>query len=130
MACEITTLLGNANCFQCVPPGQWALLRLAMLCRIANGDTSVCNVETLLNEASCFQCLTPGQQQLVELSLLCSIATGGGGGGGSDQIKNYVADPNSEGVVPGDLTKGAIAYPTVAGAGPQYQWDVGDQNWQ
>lgn len=76
-----------------------------------------------------------GISSLSETQLLIAIAEGinqggGGGGGGSDQIKNYVADPNTEGVVPGDLTKGAICYPTVAGAGPNYVWDVGDQNWQ
>lgn len=41
--------------------------------------------------------------------LLCDVSSGGGGGG-SEQIKIYVTDPNAEGVLPEDVTKGAIAY--------------------
>jgi hypothetical protein len=40
-----------------------------------------------------------------------------------DQIKVYVANPNIEGIVPDDQTKGAIAYSSVSGAGPLYFWN-------
>jgi len=60
--------------------------------------------------------------------LLCEVS-GGGGGGGSDQIKIYVTDPNLEGVLPGDITKGAIAYsldPNLS----TYTWNTTNLTWQ
>ncbi len=57
-------------------------------------------------------------------------AAGGGGGGGGDQIKRYDSDPNTEGVVPGDQTKGAVAYSKVAGAGPNYNWNPDTLTWE
>lgn len=33
--CNVQTLLDNASCFACLPPGMWALLELQLLCEIA-----------------------------------------------------------------------------------------------
>ena len=132
MACNPTTLLAAASCFQCLTAGEQQLIRIALFCRIANGVTMACDISTLLSESACYQCLPAGQLSLLEIALLCTIMTngGGGGGGGSDQIKTYVADPNAEAVVPGTLNLGAVAYPTVAGAGPNYNWNTVTHVWE
>jgi hypothetical protein len=38
--CNVQTLLSEANCFTCVPPGTWPLLKLALLCLIAQSGGS------------------------------------------------------------------------------------------
>jgi hypothetical protein len=37
MACDPQTLLTQAGCFECLPPGQLELVKLALLCKIATG---------------------------------------------------------------------------------------------
>jgi len=126
MACDVTTLVSNASCFNCVSPGMWQLLRLAILCRISQGNTMSCDVQTLLGEASCFQCLTPGEMQLAELSLLCSIATGGSSGGGGG-ISSGVIDPVA---APTDPTVDNI-YFNIANlnAITEWLWPAGGAGW-
>jgi hypothetical protein len=81
MAISCQDLLASASCFNCVTPGMWSLIRLALLARIADGNTMSADVATLLAEGGCMACQAPGQQQLLELALLQLIQEGGGGGG-------------------------------------------------
>lgn len=46
----------------------------------------------------------------------------------SGQIKYYVADPNTEGIVPNDTTKPALAT-TQDGTGSVFTWNVSLQLW-
>jgi hypothetical protein len=126
---SVTTLLNNGGCFNCVTPGIWNLIRLAYLARIVAGDTSVADISTLLAESGCFACLTAGEQMIAELGLLKNLQESGAGTGGTAQIKSYVADPNVEGVVPGDQSQSAIAY-AAGGVGNLYTWNTTTHIWQ
>lgn len=84
-----------------------------------------CDAETILEQAceSQIGCLTSNIQLLIIIAqLLCEINEGGGGGGGAGQIKSYITDPNTEGVVPDDVTEDAIAY-SISGSGSMYGWN-------
>jgi hypothetical protein len=125
MTCDVQTLLSSANCFSCAPPGQWGLLRLAMLCRIKNGVTMACDVQTLLSEASCFNCVPPGQWPILELAMLCSImTTGTGGGGGSGAVMQGHGAP----VAPPTTPTSPAIY-TDLDSGINYTWRVDTQVW-
>lgn len=88
-----------------------------------------CDAETLLESA----CVS-GIAKLSDRQLLVAIAEllceSSGPVTGSDQIKTYVTDPNGEGIVPDDQTKGAMAYPTIAGAGMIYYWNTFTLVWE
>jgi len=89
-----------------------------------------CDAEALL-ESAC----ESGIAKLSDRQLLVAIAEllcegGSGPVTGSDQIKIYITDPNSEGIVPDDQTKGAIAYPSVAGAGMMFNWNTLTLIWE
>lgn len=58
--------------------------------------------------------------------LMCEVS--GGGGGGSGQIKIYVTNPNTEGVVPDDVTQPGIAYKDD-GTGSTFVWSVSQGQW-
>lgn len=74
-SCSPTDLLASGQCFACLPPGTFGLIKLSLYCRWANGITGPCDIATLLQEASCFQCLTEGQRTIARLVLLCSIVS-------------------------------------------------------
>jgi len=101
MAVNVNTLMVEASCFNCVTPGMWSIIRLALLARMAEGDTSVADVATLLAEGSCMACQAPGQQQLLELALLQLIQQNGGGGGGSGCVSCVSTPP----VAPPDVAQ-------------------------
>ena len=132
VSCDIDDLAEAAKCFNGYGPLLLKAIRIRLLCAFLNSESMDCDIDTLAEEARCYLAnFSEGQMDAVETWLVCQVAnSGGGGGGGSGQIKNYISDPNTELVVPDDLTKPAIAYPTVSGVGPTYYWDVGDQNWQ
>ncbi len=83
MAVTVADLMVEASCFNCVTPGMWTIIELALLARIADGNSVSADVATLLAEGSCMACQAPGQQQLLILALLKLIQEAGGGGGGS-----------------------------------------------
>lgn len=59
--------------------------------------------------------------------LMATVTGGGGGGGGSGQIVAYTGtDPNSDGVLPADQTKPAIA---VKASSTTYTWDTVGLTW-
>jgi len=101
MAVTVTTLMEAANCFNCVTPGMWSLIRLALLARIADGNTMSADVATLLAEGGCMACQAPGQQQLLELALLQLIQENGGSSGGSPCLSFSTTPP----VAPPDPTQ-------------------------
>lgn len=54
---------------------------------------------------------------------------GGGGGGGSGQLKYYTTtDPNTDGILPDDQTKPALAF-KADGTGSTYVWDTVGLTW-
>lgn len=59
-------------------------------------------------------------------------STGGGGGSGGttlvDQVFIYTTDPNTEGLIPDDPTKPALAY-KADGTGSMFTWDPAQQLW-
>lgn len=83
----------------------------------------------LAEQGKCFQCYGATLAQVLKLSLLDTISTSGGGGdSGAQQIVYYVADPNAEAVVPGDLTQPGFAT-TEDGSGAIFTWNVSLQLW-
>ncbi len=80
MAVTVADLMVEASCFNCVSPGMWTVIELALLARIVDGNTVPADVATLLAEGSCMACQAPGQQLLI-LALLKLIQEAGGGGG-------------------------------------------------
>lgn len=131
MACDPNTLLAEATCFNCnISGAMFDAVEIVLLCAINDGDAMACDPQTLITQASCLlTCIPPGMMPAIKLSLLCQILAAGGGGAGASQIVAYTTtDPNTDGVVPPDLTKPAIAvkpfattYVWTTPAGP---WDV------
>jgi hypothetical protein len=125
MATDANSLLADVNCYQCAPPGQWQLLKLALLRQILLALDPVANtdVNSLLATVNCYQCLTPGLWQLLELALLKSIADAGGlGGGGSGGVLCSTADPTDD---PGVTC--ALHYRTDTGE--LWSWNDGAGTW-
>ena len=83
MATDANTLLAAVKCYECLAPGQWQLLKLALLKQtlLALNSMSDTSVNTLLASVKCYECLAPGQWPLLELALLQQIAAGVGTGG-------------------------------------------------
>lgn len=139
MATDAQTLLAQANCYACNAVSgydarlmQLALLQQMVLSLNPMADTSP---QTLLSQANCYACFGANafNLQLMELALLAQISTalGGGGGGGVDinQVLAYTGtDPNADGIKPGNLLDGAIAY-KKDGTGPIYGWNIALQTW-
>lgn len=81
----------------------------------------------LANNARCIECYIPaGMQLAVVIYLLQQLTSGGAVGNG--QIRTYTADPNTEGVLPLDQTKPAIAY-SLDGSGAIYGWNTTSLLW-
>lgn len=93
MATDANTLLDEVRCYECLAPGQWQLLKLALLKQIllATDPMADTSVNTLLEAVKCYTCLSPGIWMLLELALLQQIANGGGAGGGG--VTCGAADP-------------------------------------
>lgn len=120
-----------ANRFAGLMPDRHAAVLLQLLCNILTAlGMSSCNLDTLTASAvsNRFAGLMPDRHDAVLLQLLCEIVSAGGGGSAA-QIKDYVADPNVEGVTPGNQALPAIAY-AAGGAGPTYTWNTGTLLWQ
>ena len=81
-ACNVQTLMRDASCFTCVPPGFFQPLKLALLCQWLHtlNPAADCSVSALMRSAQCFVCLSPGEWQILKLQLYCNLANGGGGG--------------------------------------------------
>lgn len=121
-------LVDAAKCFSCaIPEGLIQYVILAAISDLANGDPVPSDAADLMSEARCLRCVPEGMVPYAILGAL--VALSGGGGGGSGQIKTYVADPNGEAVVPDDQTLPAVAY-QIAGAGPTVTWNTGTLLWQ
>lgn len=112
------TLFNEAQCFSCLGAvGAAQTMRMALLLQISDVLGSPMTTQELIDQGQCYLCL-PGVSlaDTVELALLNNISDeiGGGGSGGSGQLKIY-PDP------PDDVSKPGLAYP--AGGGTLYQWD-------
>lgn len=121
-ACDVQTLIAEANCWTCVSPGLQQLGILSLLCRIGKAldpDMS-CSPSSLLADAACFSCLSPGMLRLIELQLLCNISNSISGGMTTDAVSCGhgvpVAAPTATCAIYIDLDSTAI-----------YYWDGG--NW-
>jgi len=121
-ASDVTTLLNDGGCFNCVTPGIWNLIRLAYLARIVAGDTSVADISTLLAESGCFACLTPGEQIIAELVLLKQLQESGAGGSGG--ISNGSGDPTS---APSNTAVTNIYFDDDSGG--MWEWPAGGSAW-
>jgi hypothetical protein len=75
--CNVTTLMAEAGCFDCLSSKQLDTVIAALLCKILQqlDPTATCTLQTLVTESKCFDCLTPQQLQLVQTQLLCEIKT-------------------------------------------------------
>ena len=86
-----------------------------------------CDAQTLINTAYANGYARLSDRDLRECILAAACAGGGGGGGGSGQIVAYTgADPNTDGVLPTDQTKPAIAVKPNA---TTYTWDTVNLIW-
>lgn len=76
MACDPTTLLEQAKCYQCnLSPGMFAAVEIVLLCAIRDGTPITCTSQALLAQASCIRgCIPPGMMGAVKLAILCDIA--------------------------------------------------------
>jgi hypothetical protein len=94
MATDATTLLEATKCYECSPPGQWQLMKLALLQQILLASNPVADTSptALLEAAKCYACMPPGLWGLLELGLLQQIVDGGGTGG-SGGVNCGAADP-------------------------------------
>ena len=92
-----------------------------MACNLATTQANACvsGIGKLTN---------PIQLLQVIAQLACEINASGGGAGGSGQIKTFVANPNTEGVLPDNTALPAIAYQSD-GTGSFMQWIVSGQTW-
>lgn len=71
----------------------------------------------------------PSDTRRVLLGKILNATLSGGGGGGSGQVEFYTAsDPNTQGLIPADITKAAIAY-KKDGTGPDYGWNPDTLTW-
>lgn len=85
-----------------------------------------CDAQSLINTAYAAGYAKLSARALME-AIVASACAGGGGSGGNAQIVAYTgANPNSDGVKPGNLTSPAIA---VKPSAPVYTWNVGTQLW-
>jgi hypothetical protein len=120
VATDPQSLLNAANCYNCNTPGEWQLMRLALLRQIllASNPMAATDPQSLLNQAACYNCYL-SQWALLELSLLSQIATASGGAlcitGGTGaptaavpcQFALYVQQPGPNfGLWLGDLNSG------------------------
>lgn len=129
MACEAADILNDLPCLQCaIPAGLVGYVALALMCRIADGNSMSCDPADLVEEARCLQCAIPaGLLGYAQLAKLCDISGGGGGGGGA--VMTYTGDdPNTDGIIPTDPTKPALCYKSD-GSAATYSWDVNLQIW-
>lgn len=86
ISCTSESLAVAAQCLECkIPRGFTPYIKLALLCAIVNGDTSMaCDSQSLVDAAKCLECKIPlGFVPFIEIYLLCQIASGGTGGGGA-----------------------------------------------
>lgn len=79
-SCSTATLLQSGKCFDCLTPGQFWPIKLALLCQIlqARNPGADCSVPSLMRNAWCFSCLTYPQLQIIKLAMLCQIWKGAG----------------------------------------------------
>lgn len=75
MAVDITSLLSQSSCLQCLSSGDREIVLLSLLSNIAGSSSGTVDVTTLLANAQCFACLSDGERASVELAILSSIAT-------------------------------------------------------
>ena len=96
------------------------------MCDALDGvDTSEFNLLIMVARVSCINKLATNTIMGMWTELfgdLLSVAAQGGG-----QIRNFTADPNTEGVIPANPQGPAVAYPV--GGGTLWQWDVANQIW-
>ena|SRR5438309_1829331 len=112
LSCDPETLAVDSKCIACIPEGR-KLDALILLFVQLTGMTT--DAETLSQESKCYACIPPGRKLDVLIFVACQIANGIGGSG---QIVIYTGtDPTSDGLIPTDPTKPAIAY------------KPGDQTW-
>lgn len=104
-------------------------IRIVLLCNLINGTSMECDAQTLATASKCIlEQMSYGDMEAAETYLVFQLNSSGGGGSGSAQIKTYIANPNTEGVVPGDVNSPAVAY-AADGSGAQFGWDINLQVW-
>jgi hypothetical protein len=126
-ATDPASLLSAAKCLECYGsnPNALTMMKVVLLQQLvlANNPGAAVDPKSLLAQANCLQCYAPNLYTLtlMEVALLSQLSGGGGGGGGTLQVFQYTGtDPNSDGVVPTDPTKPAIAYKIGS---PWYGWN-------
>lgn len=75
MACDTTTLLEQAKCYQCLLTGDlFPAVEIVLLCAWRDGDTISCDPQALVAQASCIRsCIPLGMMPAVKTALLCDI---------------------------------------------------------
>lgn len=132
--CATQPLLDDASCFFALMPGQWEVVKLALLCRILQAIDPVasCNVQTLMNDAACFFALKGGEWKALELQLLCEISTALGASGGcvvfAKRHAADFADPNGNVTgCPGDVyvrTSTGVLWKKLSGDNTNTGWSI------
>lgn len=86
-----------------------------------------CDPTTLAEAAKCLVCLSEKQLMAINAYLLCQITNNGSGADNNNVV--YVADPNSEALVPPDQSAAAFAYSNNS-ALPTFYWNTTTHVWQ
>lgn len=127
-------LLKLASCYQCNSgnPYELTLIELALLRQIALAQNPMADTspQTLLNDARCYKCFGANVYMLtlMKLALLQQVVAGSVVVPTGQVLFYTTTDPNTEGLVPGDLLAPAVAY-KEDGTGAVFGWDVANQIW-
>ena len=87
-----------------------------------------CDAKTLISNAMSQGYAKLSERDIEACILAAACANTGGGGSGSGSVLQYVDDPNTEGVLPSDVSKPALAY-SQDGMGSIRQWNTMTLTW-
>lgn len=121
-ACDARLLVEESFCLRSLLRGNQQILGaiLYVLCKQANMNCTPQDLQAIARPIN--QIMSEDQILASILYILCANQ-----GLAAGQIRNYVNDPNAEGIKPQDLTAPAVAYPF--GGGTEFQWDIPTQQW-
>lgn len=126
--CSPADLLSAASCFQCLPGQSLELVKVVLLCQLAQAQNPSisCSIDSLMEDAACFQCLSIQQLMVLQTQLICEILHSGGGQSGACVFCGS-GPPVAE-----STCSCAIYYdkdPASPTAGSFWFWSVADQTW-
>lgn len=128
MSCDLQTLLKQPQIWNGLDDNTILCVQIAVMCDALDGiDTTTFDLPTMLARVACINKLAPNTIMGMWTDLFSKILSAASGATSGGQIRNFVNDPNVEGVTPADITSPAVAYPV--GGGTLFQWVVPAGPW-